>query len=66
MDEAGNESQMTTLQVMTGEAPDADVTPPTAPEFNGFAGLQFGVLSWDASVDDRGVAGYVILLDGFL
>ncbi|MCB0592843.1 MAG: T9SS type A sorting domain-containing protein [Lewinellaceae bacterium] len=66
VDEAGNESQMTTLQVMTGEDQTPDVTPPTAPgNLMASPGSSSVALSWDASVDDRGVAGYVVLLDGF-
>lgn len=67
VDEAGNESVMFTLVVMTGEEQTPDVTPPTAPgNLTANASFSSVLLSWEASVDDRGVAGYVILVDGFI
>ncbi len=67
VDEAGNESQMTTLVVRTGEEQTPDVTPPTAPgNLTASPGSASVALSWIASEDDRGVAGYVVLLDGLL
>jgi len=66
VDEAGNESQMSTLLVMTGEDQTPDITPPTAPgNLTASPGSSSVGLSWDASVDDRAVAGYVVLVDGF-
>ncbi len=65
VDEAGNESSMTTLSVTTGEESTPDVTAPTAPSnLMADAGSNSVVISWDASTDDRQVAGYVVLIDG--
>ena len=65
VDDAGNESAMTTLIVTTGEEETPDITPPTAPgNLMANMGANSAVLSWEASTDDRGVAGYVVLVDG--
>ncbi len=65
VDAAGNESSRTTLSVTTGEESTPDVTPPTAPaNLMADAGSSSVVLSWEASTDDRQVAGYVVLVDG--
>lgn len=65
VDAAGNESGVSTLNVTTGEDETPDTTPPTAPgNLSGTAGAHSVLLSWEASVDDRGVKGYVVLVDG--
>ena len=66
VDAAGNESTQTTLLVTTGEESSPDTIPPTAPgNLRGDAGSNSVALAWDASTDDRQVAGYVVLVDGF-
>ncbi len=65
IDAAGNESLPSTLSVTTGEEETPDVTPPSEPgNLAAATGANSVLLSWDASVDDRGVAGYVIFVDG--
>lgn len=65
VDAAGNESSMTTLNVTSGEEQTPDTTPPTKPgNIKADAGSTSVAVSWDASTDDRRLAGYVVLLDG--
>ncbi len=65
VDDAGNESSITTLKVKSGEDATPDTTPPTAPSnLKGTAASNSVLFSWDASTDDREVIGYVILVDG--
>ncbi|HMO38521.1 MAG TPA: fibronectin type III domain-containing protein [Saprospiraceae bacterium] len=67
VDAAGNESVRTTLQVTTGEEQTPDTTPPTMPgNLTADAGSNSVLLSWEPSVDDRRLAGYVVLVDGIL
>ncbi len=67
VDAEGNESDVTTLNVTTDEEETPDVTPPTQPgNLNGTTGAHSVLLAWDASTDDRGVKGYVVLVDGVL
>ncbi|HLF65153.1 MAG TPA: LamG-like jellyroll fold domain-containing protein, partial [Saprospiraceae bacterium] len=67
VDAAGYESLITTLKVTSGQDQTPDVTPPTVPgNLSGTAGSNSVLLTWDASTDDREVAGYVILLDGIV
>ena len=66
LDAAGNESLVTTLMVTSGEDPSPDTTPPTIPgNLSGVVGSNSVLISWDASMDDRQVIGYVVLVDGF-
>jgi len=66
VDAVGNESTRTTLMVTTGEESSPDTIPPSAPgNLRGDAGSNSVALAWDASTDDRQVAGYVVLVDGF-
>lgn len=65
VDEAGNESLATTLNVTTDQDETPDVTPPSAPgNLTGSPSFSAVLLSWDASVDDRLVAGYRVWVDG--
>jgi len=65
VDAAGNESVISTLKVTTGEEQTPDVTPPSQPgNLVAATGATSVLLSWDASTDDRGVIGYVVLVDG--
>ncbi|MCK6690608.1 MAG: fibronectin type III domain-containing protein, partial [Thermoanaerobaculia bacterium] len=65
VDAAGNESLPTTLKVTSGEDETPDITPPSTPgNLKGNASSNSVLLSWDASTDDRKVAGYIVLLDG--
>jgi chitodextrinase len=65
VDEAGNESLPTTLNVTTGPDETPDVTPPSVPgNLNGSPSFNSVLLSWDASTDDTQVSGYIILVDG--
>jgi len=67
IDAAGNESLPSTLMVTTGEEQTPDVTPPSQPgNLAAATGAHSVLLSWDASTDDRGVIGYVVLVDGIL
>ncbi len=67
VDAAGNESSRTTLRVTTGEESTPDVTAPSAPgNLTADAGSNSVVLSWEPSIDDRQVAGYVVLVDGIV
>ncbi|MCC6461764.1 MAG: fibronectin type III domain-containing protein [Saprospiraceae bacterium] len=67
VDAAGNESLPTTLDVTTLEEATPDVTPPSVPgNLMAATGANSVLLSWQASTDDRGVRGYVILVDGVL
>lgn len=65
VDAAGNESTVTTLKVTTDEEETPDVTPPSAPgNLAAATGAHSVLLSWDASIDDRAVKGYVVTVDG--
>ncbi|MBC7883942.1 MAG: T9SS type A sorting domain-containing protein, partial [Saprospiraceae bacterium] len=65
IDAAGNESMITTIKVTSGQDETPDTTPPTKPgNLVGNAGANSVLLSWLASVDDRKLAGYVVLVDG--
>jgi len=65
IDEAGNESLPTTLRVTTGPDESPDVTPPTMPgNLSASPSFNAVLLSWEASTDDRLVAGYYIWVDG--
>lgn len=67
IDAAGNESLPTTLNVTTGEEETPDVTPPTVPgNLSASPSFNSVLLSWEASTDDRQVAGYIIWVDGLL
>src|SRR5207237_694257 len=58
----------TAAQLVVTEAPSADTTPPTAPTnlAASSATTSSVSLSWSASTDDTGVAGYRIYRDGTL
>ncbi|HQW10754.1 MAG TPA: fibronectin type III domain-containing protein [Saprospiraceae bacterium] len=65
VDTTGNESTISTIDATTGDEETPDTTPPTAPgNLGGATGSHSVLLSWEASVDDRQVAGYVISVDG--
>ncbi len=65
VDAAGNESSITTLKARSGEDESPDVTPPTKPgNLSAVTGSYSVLLSWEPSIDDRQVAGYVVLVDG--
>jgi len=65
VDSSGNESAITTVRATSGEESTPDVTAPTKPgNLKADAGSSSVVLSWDASTDNRRVAGYVVLVDG--
>ncbi|MBL0023977.1 MAG: hypothetical protein IPO98_02680 [Saprospiraceae bacterium] len=65
VDAAGNESLISTLKATTGQDQTPDTTPPTKPgNLRGNVGSNSVLLSWDASTDDRKLAGYVVLVDG--
>jgi hypothetical protein len=67
LDAEGNESQITTRKVTSGDEETPDVTPPTAPgNLSGTAASNSVLLTWSPSTDDRLVAGYVIFVDGVL
>ena len=65
VDEAGNESLPTFLNVTTGADPTPDTTPPTDPgNLSATTGSHSVLLSWEASTDNVLVSGYVVLVDG--
>jgi hypothetical protein len=65
LDAAGNESLITTIKVTTGQEETPDTTPPTKPgNLRGTASSNSVLLAWEPSVDDRKLAGYVVLVDG--
>jgi len=65
LDAASNESLITTLSVTSGQDETPDTTPPTKPgDLRGNVGANSILLSWNASVDDRKLEGYVVLVDG--
>ncbi len=67
VDAAGNESGISTIKATTGEDETPDITPPTAPgNLSGIVGSNSVLLSWEASVDDRQLKGYVVFVDGVL
>jgi hypothetical protein len=65
VDSAGNESLISSISVMTGmdETPDTEA-PSTPANLVVTAGSNSAVFSWDPSVDNVGVAGYVVFVDG--
>lgn len=67
VDVAGNESAITSVTAVTDVDETPDITPPTAPSnLVVTPGAYSAVFSWDPSTDDTGIAGYVVLVDGFL
>jgi chitodextrinase len=65
VDAAGNESGITSVMLTTGEDAAPDTTAPSVPANLAInAGANSVVFSWDASTDDRAVAGYIVLVDG--
>ena len=67
VDAEGNESLPSSLFVISGEDETPDITPPTAPgNLTGATGATSVLLSWDASTDDRILAGYAVFVDGVL
>jgi chitodextrinase len=67
VDAAGNESAISTLLVKVGDDESPDTTPPTKPgNLRADVGSYSVLLTWDPSVDDRIVAGYVALVDGVI
>ena len=65
IDAAGNESLISTIKATSGQDPSPDKTPPTKPgNLKGNVGSNSVLLTWEPSVDDRKLAGYVILVDG--
>lgn len=65
VDSAGNESDVIVIFVTTGMDETPDITPPSTPtNLTVSAGATSAVFSWDPSIDDTGVAGYVVFLDG--
>ncbi len=65
VDEAGNESLPTFLKATSGLDQAPDTTAPTKPgNIAASMGAHSALISWDASIDDVLVAGYVVLLDG--
>jgi|GEM_PF-294617 len=65
VDAAGNESLITYLSAKSGEDQTPDTTPPSAPgKLAASIGAHSVLFSWEASTDNRGVDGYVVLLDG--
>ncbi len=65
VDAEGNESLITTRSVTTGTDETPDTTPPTAPaNLGGTAASNSVLVTWEPSIDDTQVAGYVILVDG--
>jgi len=67
VDSAGNESAITSIFVTTGmdETPDTEA-PSTPGNLAISAGSNSVVFSWDPSVDNVGVTGYVVFVDGAL
>ena len=67
VDEAGNESVMSTVIATTGQEAAPDTIAPSAPgNLSGNPGAHSVLLSWEASTDNRAVAGYVVYVDGTL
>jgi len=65
VDNAGNESTITTLTVVTGMDQNPDTEAPSDPaNLQVTAGSNSVVFSWDASTDNTNVVGYVISVDG--
>jgi len=65
VDEAGNESGITTVDVTTGTDAAPDTAAPTMPaNLTISAGANSVIFAWDASSDDRAVGGYIVLVDG--
>ena len=67
-DAAGNASPRALLTVSTGACttPPADTTPPSTPSGLGVSGATRTsvLLGWNASIDNSGVAGYRVYVDG--
>lgn len=67
VDAAGNESSPTTVLVTTGVDETPDTIAPEAPlNLVGMAGSNSVGLSWDPSVDNQAVGGYIVYVDGIL
>jgi hypothetical protein len=65
VDVAGNESAASFLVLVTGMDETPDITPPSIPtNLAVSAGANSAVFSWDASIDDTAVKGYVVFVDG--
>lgn len=65
VDSAGNESLITTITVRTGMDQTPDTEAPSIPtNLQVTTGSNSAVFSWDPSLDNVGVAGYVVLVDG--
>lgn len=65
VDAAGNESLQSFISAVSGEEESQDVTPPTDPaNLKASVGAYSVLFSWDASVDDRQLGGYVVQVDG--
>lgn len=65
VDSSGNESIASTLSATSGEDETPDVTPPTKPgNLAGSPGAYSVLLTWEASIDDRQLIGYVVSVDG--
>ncbi len=65
VDVAGNESAASFITLVTGMDESPDTTAPEAPtNLVISAGANSVVFSWDASVDEGGIGGYVVSVDG--
>ncbi|GJM35199.1 MAG: hypothetical protein DHS20C18_42000 [Saprospiraceae bacterium] len=65
VDEAGNESLPSSLMVTSGPDETPDTEAPTAPgNLMASAGSNSVLLSWEPSIDNVIVSGYVVLVDG--
>lgn len=65
VDSAGNESGVTSIIVLTGMDETPDTEAPTTPaNLVVSPGANSAVFSWDPSLDNVGVAGYVVSVDG--
>jgi len=65
VDDAGNESLPTSLQVTTGPDETPDVTAPSVPDnLQGSPSFNSILFTWDPSTDDTQVAGYITWVDG--
>ncbi len=67
VDGAGNESAASTVIVTTGveEAPDT-IAPEAPTNLAGSPGANSVGLSWDPAIDNQGIGGYIIYVDGVL
>jgi chitodextrinase len=65
VDAAGNESLRSFVTATSGEEQSPDITAPTDPSnLKASVGAYSVLFSWEASVDDRQLAGYVVQVDG--